>query len=147
MKMKYRLGVIGVGKMATAILSGIENSQIIDSEDIILYDTDSSKLNGFTAKKYNIASSSGEVAEYCSYLLLSVKPQVMNIVLDEIKSLFDASATAVMSIAAGISSQYIRSFLGSECRCACIMPNTPLMHGKGATAISFSDNFNITKQS
>ncbi|MGN1132397.1 MAG: pyrroline-5-carboxylate reductase, partial [Ruminococcus sp.] len=82
-------------------------------------------------------------------VVLAVKPQNYEDVLLEIKKDVDNTKIFV-SIAAGISISYVQTTLECDCPMVRVMPNTPLLLGKGATALCPSQNistedFNIVK--
>ena len=78
---------------------------------------------------------SAELVEACDYLVLAVKPQNFEEVLQEIRPSANESIVFV-SIAAGVTPAYIASKLGFDAKVVQVMPNTPLMLGEGATALS-----------
>lgn len=82
-----------------------------------------------------IAGSSLEILDSCKYVLLAVKPQVIENVLEQIAPKVTED-TVILSIAAGISCSYIRRKIGFDCKVVNIMPNTPLLMGFGTSALS-----------
>ncbi len=133
-----KIGFIGAGNMATAIIGGLLAAST-PADDLYVFDTDKQKLLFFEQKGINIVTSSSRVVSQSDIVVLAVKPQNYAQVLEEIK--FSAtSSTAFVSIAAGITIDYVRNHLGIDCPVVRVMPNTPLLVGKGATAICFSDN-------
>lgn len=122
---KYKLGFIGYGNMAKAIIGGILRSGILDRSQIATSDPLCKDADGIFCTRDN-----DFVANNCDYLLLSVKPQVF-------KSIdFTCSAECVISIMAGIDSEYIGKKLNMEGKVIRVMPNTPAQIGKGAAAIA-----------
>lgn len=85
------------------------------------------------------AGSLAELAQNCSIIFLAVKPQNFAEVLTDLKANVDEH-TLFVSIAAGISTRYITDSLGCQCPVIRTMPNTPLLIGKGATAICRTPN-------
>jgi len=128
-----KLGFIGTGNMGSAIIKGIAKSNF--SAEIYAYDKDSQKLAAVPAKPCESAS---ELVSLCKYVLLAVKPQVLGSVLDEIKACV-TDETVFISICAGISEQYIRSHTIPNAKVVLVMPNTPMMLGMGASAMSTDD--------
>jgi pyrroline-5-carboxylate reductase len=132
--MSDRIGFIGAGNMAGAILEGILKKQLSAPSQLAIYDVDKSKYNSFTSRGINSYDSISELAQNCNIIFLSVKPQNYEDVLLQLKPFVDESKILV-SIAAGISSTYIKLYIGFECKVVRVMPNTPLLLGVGATAI------------
>ncbi len=133
-----KIGFIGAGNMATAIIGGILTSGFIPS-DIHLFDTDECKLASFSQKGLTIEKSSQKVTENSDIIVLAVKPQNYKEVLLSIKESANDKKTFV-SIAAGITIDFVRENLELYCPVVRVMPNTPLLLSKGATAICPSDN-------
>ena len=125
-----KLGFIGTGNMGSAIIKGIAAGGL--SAEIYAFDKDAEKLAAVPAKPCGSAS---ELVSLCKYVLLAVKPQVLGSVLDEIKDSV-TSETVFISICAGISEQFIRSHTIPEAKVVLVMPNTPMMLGMGASAMS-----------
>ncbi len=131
----HTVGFIGAGNIASAIISGMINSCKMSAWDICVFDTDISKLEHFAALGVRICNSGKDVIEYSDYIFLTVKPQIYPVVLDEIKD-FDLKGKCLVDIGAGISTEFVKSFVGNDAEVVRVMPNTPLMLGCGATAIA-----------
>lgn len=122
---KYKLGFIGYGNMAKAIIGGILKSGILDKSQIALSDPASKDSDGIFCTNDN-----DYVANNSDYLFLSVKPQVF-------KSInFSCTADCVISIMAGIDSAYIGKKLNMQGKVIRVMPNTPAQIGMGVAAIA-----------
>lgn len=129
-----QVGFIGVGNMANAIIQGIVKSNTLSYENISIFDITPEKcrdLAGFGVKVY---PSAEDLVEECGIILLSVKPQNFTEVLSSVKAKTTTKKLFV-SIAAGISTHYIQEALQCPCPVVRAMPNTPLLLGKGATAL------------
>lgn len=126
---------IGAGNMASAIVKGMHDSKENSEYNIRVYDVMKEKaaeLAGFGAQP---AETVEEAVTGADYLVLAVKPQNFEEVLTEIRSCFSEN-TVVVSIAAGITADYIKQVLGCNCKVVLVMPNTPLLLGMGATALA-----------
>ena len=66
-------------------------------------------------------------------LILAVKPQVMAGVLDEIRPEVHAPSKLFISIAAGFQLRRLEAGLGGQARVVRVMPNTPVLVGKGVS--------------
>lgn len=129
-----KLGCIGYGNMATAILGGVISSEMIAPSDIYVYEVSEQKSKSITDKNMNCVSSISELIESSAIILLSVKPNNFPDVLTEIATKNLIKHTFI-SIAAGITIQTIESYLSSSTAIIRAMPNTPLLVGAGTTAI------------
>lgn len=128
-----KLGFLGAGNMGSAIMKGIKSGKL--DVDVYAYDKDPEKLSAVPAKP---CKSEAELVSTCKYVLLAVKPQVLVSVLDAVKSSV-TSDTVIISICAGISEDFIRSHTIPDAKVVLVMPNTPMMLGMGASAMSTDD--------
>lgn len=130
---KYKLGVVGAGNMARAIVSKVAESGIIDKARIAVSDpfTDIC-IDGITNLKDNI-----KLARECEYLLFAVKPQIFREIMGDF---IDTRAVAVISIMAGIKSDFIKNNMPKDCSVIRVMPNTPCMVGSGMICVAENDN-------
>lgn len=132
-----RIGFIGAGNIATAIIKGIVNSELGKDSQIFVTDIDAEK--GRILEKYGAAflPTSAEIVKECKFVFLAVIPQVMPTVLDEIAPHI-TNETVLVSNAAGLSVEYFKSRTNENVKVILAMPNTPLLIGHGATAISYA---------
>jgi len=133
-----RIGFIGAGNMATAIVKGLLKAEV-PQECISVYDCNVKQLKHMAELGVNIIYDGAELTEKSDIIVLAVKPQNYDEVLEEIKSAATPQKVFV-TIAAGISIDYVRKGLGVDCPMVRVMPNTPLLLGKGATALCRSEN-------
>lgn len=133
---KYILAVIGLGNMGGALLSGIINSNFLKKEKIAVYDIDSLKVKKF-ADFFNVTTLPclKEVVLNAKYILLAVKPQNIPEILADIKEVLGENDNVILSIAAGLSTQFFEKNIGNI-GVIRIMPNSPALYGKGISAIS-----------
>lgn len=130
-----KLGFIGCGNMANAIMSGIIKAGLIPASEIIGADPTAfgrertRKENGITVTDSNI-----EVAEKAETLFFTIKPQYFHQMISEIRD-YVREDQLIISIAAGRTLDYIQSeFGGKKVKVVRLMPNTPAMVGEGMTA-------------
>ncbi|MCD8201316.1 MAG: pyrroline-5-carboxylate reductase [Clostridia bacterium] len=144
MKKLFKLGVIGCGVMADAVLRGATKSDFLRPKKIIVSDTDKEKLTAATDLGIEGCSDNKYVAENSEYLLLAVKPQSF----DEVaKDLLGVRPEKVISIMAGVTKSTIRSALGVGVKVVRVMPNLPCTIGSGMMAVDmydFGKNFDDT---
>lgn len=138
-KMSRKIGFIGAGNMATAIINGMLANGVSSPQDIYVFDLDQEKMNQIQKNEMLPCKTASEVVKNSDIIVLAVKPQNYEEVLSEIKESVTPQKVMV-SIAAGISISYITTILQMDCPCVRVMPNTPLLLGSGATALCPSDN-------
>ena len=133
------VGFLGAGQMARALAGGFLQAGLVEGENIVFFDPSSEAAEAF---QQAVPGSRGlddelSVATQAGLLFLAVKPQVMPVVLEKIAGQVTAE-TLVVSIVAGIQLASLVRALGSE-RVIRVMPNTPCLVGKGASAFSATD--------
>lgn len=128
-----KIGFIGCGNIANAIIGGSVKSGYIKSEDLYVFDTDPAKIEYFRALGAAASDSAAELTSLCDYVFLTVKPQIYDIVLEQIRDA--AKDVCFVAVAAGITIGHIKSVLGFDAPVIRVMPNTPLMYGQGASAL------------
>ena len=150
--MSYRLGFIGCGNMATAIMNGAVKSGFLKGEDICVYDTDVGKAEALRENLgVNVLLSASDVAENSYAVVLAVKPQVFPVVLPQIKDSVAKNDTSIISIGAGKTLNYIASFLEDFTPVVRVMPNINAKVGASMSAVCRNDNvddelLNFTKE-
>lgn len=149
--MLEKIGFIGCGNMATAIVNGIVSKGYIIPSDIIVYDIDLNKTNSLKENfNLSVAQDIPSLVKDSDVIFLCVKPQVIAEPLEQIKN-FDLSNKVLVSIAAGVKISTINSYFNSDQKIIRVMPNLCLMYNEGASALSafnvgdeeFNSVFNI----
>lgn len=123
---------IGAGKMATAIGAGIARYQLWPLDGIAAADISAPAREAFTAQTgiVCVESAAAKMAT-AEVVLLAVKPQVAEAAVKALPPL--RPGALVISICAGITTAKLADWFGTG-RVIRVMPNTPLMVGKGASA-------------
>ena len=133
--MKYKIGFIGSGNMATAMLGGILHSNLVQPEQIILSNPSQLKVDKLI-QKYGVQGtiSNRDVASSVEILILAVKPNLFPQIINEIKNSVNES-TIIVSIAAGQTIEMIENSFEKSIKLVRTMPNTPALVGEGMSAI------------
>ena len=127
---------IGVGNIAGAVIGGLTGSKFLSYEDIILYDTDTSKYSKYANFPVHTASSITEAVSMADYVFLALKPaHIKGALLSIDLSSVSLSGKVFISVAASVSTDYICSCLKEKVPVVRVMPNTPMLIGEGAVAI------------
>ena len=134
-----KIGFIGAGNMATAIVNGLISQQNGKADFINVFDVSSEKCDIIAKLGVNICKTGEDVVKSSDIIVLAVKPQNYPEVLESLKSAVSLQKTFV-SIAAGISIDFVQRGLDCKCPVVRVMPNTPLLLKKGASALCPSDN-------
>ena len=129
-----KIGFIGVGNIASAIIGGVTHSGYIKHDNVFVYDTNSDKTQSIAYTGVNVCENAVSLVRMCDYIFLTIKPQIYEIVLKEIARSV-SSGKCLVDVGAGISIEYVKSVIGKDCKVIRAMPNTPLLYGEGATAL------------
>lgn len=128
------IGFIGLGNMATAIISGMLQKKLVLCNEII----GAAKTKETMTKcenEYGIKTADNiTVAKNANILFLAVKPVYLPEVIDQIKD-HVSEDTIVISIVAGKTMEYIEELFGRKVKLIRCMPNTPAMVLEGCTAV------------
>lgn len=135
-----KLTVIGLGNMATAMISGIIKAGIFAPHDITGSDASASQIQKAKSDlKINTADSNEEAMKGSDYVIIAVKPQIYEAVLPQIASA-RSEQQVIISIAPGKTLSYLEEKLGKDAKIVRIMPNTPALVGEGCTGVCRNKN-------
>lgn len=127
-----RLGFVGGGNMASAIIGGLIQRGV-PAQHIAVVEPLAAQRERLQAQLgVQVHDAAGAALQDCQLVVWAVKPQVL-------KAVAQAAAPHVagalhLSVAAGIRSDSLASWLGSE-RIVRAMPNTPALVGRGMTGL------------
>ena len=134
-----KIGFIGLGNMAKAMIGGMLESKIAAPADIIgNARTRVTKEEMHDIFNIGIRDTNAEVAGEAEVLILAVKPQFFQEVIREIRPVLSQN-TLVISIAAGKTMHWIEDAFGREIKLVRCMPNVPALVGAGCTGICAND--------
>lgn len=134
-----KLGFIGLGNMASAMIGGIIEKDIIGKEEIIGADAYESAVMK-AKERFGIitAADNTEVVRRAEIIVLSVKPQFYGTVIEGIKDCV-REGQIVITIAPGKTIEWLQGQFGKELKLVRCMPNTPALVGEGCTGVCPSD--------
>jgi pyrroline-5-carboxylate reductase len=135
MTQQHRIGFVGAGNMATALLRGLLRAGVVTAAEVQVTDLDTAKAQSL-AQEHGVVVSADvrALARWASTLILAVKPQSMPAALVDCAASISID-TLVISVAAGVRCDTIAAALPSGARVIRAMPNTPALVGAGATAL------------
>ena len=138
-----KLGVIGVGNMATAILGGIIKNKVISPEEIIGSNrSESGRRKAKETLGICVTSDNREAAK-AEIVMLGVHPAAHEAVIQEIKDVVTEN-TIIWTIAAGITLEDMDKYFGKKVKVVRTMPNTPAQVGAGVTGVT--PNSEVTEE-
>lgn len=134
-----KIGFIGLGNMAKAMIGGMLQKEIVQTGDIFGSAKTQETLEAVRAM-YGIGTrdSNAAVAKEADVLILAVKPQFFQAVIEEIRET-TSEKTLVISIAAGKTMGWIETAFNKEIKLVRCMPNTPALVGEGCTGVCVNE--------
>ncbi len=142
-KMNKKIGFIGCGNMAKAMITSIIKAELVAPQSVFASDGYQPSLDDAKARLgINTTMDNKEVVKSSDVIFLAVKPNIYDAVMQEIAPLVDGKL--IVSIAPGKTLAYLENGLGKDTKILRTMPNTPAMVGEGVTAIC--PNNNVTKE-
>jgi pyrroline-5-carboxylate reductase len=139
-KSKYQVGLIGVGVMGEALISGLISSRFPKAQ-IVFTEKRADRAREISSKYGAREVDLTELAKTSDVLLLVVKPQDLAQLLASINGSLKKSAT-IVSFAAGKTTGFISEIVGPDISIIRVMPNTPTLIGLGMAAISLGKSVN-----
>lgn len=130
-----KIGFIGLGNMAKAVIGGMLKDGIVEPRDIM----GSAKTEETLARMENeygirVTSDNAEVAKASEVLVLAVKPQFMEEVLSQIRDVLRPDVL-IVTVAAGKKIAWYEERLYAPVKLVRCMPNTPALVGMGCTGV------------
>jgi pyrroline-5-carboxylate reductase len=126
---KTKIGIIGGGNMGGAMAGGIHKAY-----SVAVCEQDQKRAR-WLKRKYNVfIGDLKTVIEDARAVILAVKPQDFNVMLEEVRPYITVKQL-VISIAAGVTCCYIEKRLGAKNRVVRAMPNLPVQVGEGMTGL------------
>jgi pyrroline-5-carboxylate reductase len=133
MQSNLKIGFIGGGNMASALIGGLAG-KLTDGANIHVVDPNTDALKKLQSQfGVTTAQQIDAALAACDVVVLSVKPQQMKEVVQQLRP--HVSRQLVLSIAAGIRAVDLSRWLGGHDVIVRTMPNTPALIGKGITGM------------
>jgi len=127
--------------MASAIIAGMCRADFIKNTDIAAFDPDRTKTDSLAEScGITVMSSAAEIAERCEKIVLAVKPNVIASVLSDIDSIAKEKNPLFISIAAGKTTEYLRSCVSFEGKFVRVMPNINALVGAAVSGLCGTEN-------
>ncbi|MBE6757017.1 MAG: pyrroline-5-carboxylate reductase [Ruminococcaceae bacterium] len=129
-----KIGFIGAGNMASAIVRGLVSSGVRGS-DLLVYDVDTAKQVAlFEECGICMCGTADEVIDGAEAVILAVKPQVFPALLPQLAPALHESCPLVISIAAGKTVASIEEMIGGGIAVVRVMPNINAKVGESMSA-------------
>ena len=140
-------GAIGIGNMGAAIIRGVAK-KLLSNEQIFVTDVDQTKVDELCQELgVHAVETVNHLVEKVDVILYSAKPNNVAGILTQVRELVKPNQLLI-SIAAGISTVKLESYLAESVPVIRVMPNIAVTVGSGVTAISpgsYADESHLTK--
>lgn len=135
-----KIGFIGCGNMATAMISGILEKKLIEASDVFATDIYKPSLEKAKAS-YHIETlnSNIDLVKQVDIVVLAVKPQYYEETINEIKASVNEKQI-IVSIAPGKTLAWLKDTFEKDLKIIRAMPNTPAMVNEGMSALCANEN-------
>jgi pyrroline-5-carboxylate reductase len=142
----YKVGFIGGGNMARALVGGLISSGYRPGNLLISEPAaERRKVLAAVLPGVRISDDNNDVAARSDCLVLAVKPQLMREVCLDLVAAVQAQRPLVISVAAGTHSRDIDHWLGGELAVVRVMPNQPALLLQGASGL-FANELTSSEQ-
>lgn len=132
-----KIGFIGVGGMAQAIITGLLKTQAFAPEDIVVHSRRSEVYEPYAQQNGLVAAASNEAVVTASDLVvLAVTPNVAQDVLEGVQPAFESGKQTLISIVAGLSLEEMANIVGQQVPTLRTLPNLNVAIGAGMTAVA-----------
>lgn len=134
-----KISFIGAGNMASAIIEGLIENGVAPGV-IMASDPTPEKLDEMSQRLgIGVTTDNALAVSSADVVVLAVKPQVLEKVIEPLKALFEEHKPVVVSIAAGIEMGSLQAWLGGGVPIVRCMPNTPAQVLEGASGLFAND--------
>jgi pyrroline-5-carboxylate reductase len=138
--MNFKICFIGGGNMASSMIAGV----VLDgfnAKNITVYDRNKDKLQNLVNKYgINISQDLQKTVKEADMVILSVKPQQMSDIVEQISQIVINHKKFIVTVAAGLNVKFYQSRLNSLIAIARVMPNTPSSVQCGASGVYYNNN-------
>lgn len=128
------IAVLGAGKIGEALLSGLLSGGR-SAEELLFTERYPERAEELTTRYGIAAVSVPEAAKRADVLVVAVKPQDIEPLLDELRTLITED-TLIVSLCAGLPTKLYERRLPEGVPVVRVMPNTPMLVGEAMSAIS-----------
>lgn len=132
---EQKIGVIGGGNMATAIVKGLIGK--VSPKSITVSDRSPEKRKEMEEYGVWVTEDNCKVACESDVVILAVKPNIYPVVLEQIKEYTHA---LYITIAPGLSLSYVKGFFDAPVRVIRTMPNMPAQVNRGMTVYTYDND-------
>jgi len=133
-----KIAIIGAGNMGKAIVRGLYESGLCSAEDMFVADVNQENLDSIKEIDKDIFTTTDnrKAVQSVNYVLLAVKPWLVDDVIASLKPALNAVQHAIISIAAGVSLRTISNKAGDDFTLFQVLPNTAISIRESMTFVA-----------
>lgn len=140
---RMKIGFIGVGNMAQAMIKGLVKANQVATADILVHGGHPANYADFVAEqRITAVADNNSVVEQADIVFLAVKPYIVPQVLVETNAAFKAHQPLMVSMAAGLSLDKLAEQSAADLPILRIMPNVNVANRAGITAVVGNEQVN-----
>ncbi len=129
-----KIGFIGVGHLASAIVGGLKKHPDFSAASLFLYDVNPLQGRGFEDSHTRICDDAQQVVAHSDYIFVAVRPCDLDGALASVRGSFPLEQKVFISTVAAVSTAYLSKQLGGA-KVVRSMPNIPIRYGCGTTSV------------
>lgn len=137
--MKNSIAIIGGGNLGGSIAQGLIKSKYTDPGNIFVTRRKLKRLDFLEKQGVHITSDNNEAVSQAKMVIVAVKPQQIEEVLEDIKETIIRCKPLLISVVTGIKTSYIKNIVGDKTKVFRVMPNTAIAIRESMTCISNSN--------
>lgn len=136
MARSYRIGVLGFGRMGSALVRGAVAAGVLEKRDALVFVRDAARRRALAKEGFAVAADLAALYA-ADFVFVCVKPQQMGEVLPALAAARPPNRRpCFVSIAAGVPMARFERELGPKAAVVRVMPNTPALLGAGVSGVS-----------
>ncbi|MGH7768087.1 MAG: pyrroline-5-carboxylate reductase [Candidatus Binatia bacterium] len=137
--LKDKIGVIGAGKIGSAIMRGVIGAGLVQKKQVMASDVSKALRQSVAAELgIEVTPDNDKVCQFADIVILAVKPQIIDAVVKEIAG--KLGKKLLVSVAAGVPLSRIENNLAKGARVVRVMPNITCVVGAGASCYAGGEN-------
>lgn len=137
-----KISIIGCGNIGSAIALGIVKSNKYKPSEIVLTRRKVDNLKEFAKDGFTTTSENKKAVKETKLIILTVTPQQLNSVIEDIKTVLNPKIHKILSVVSGASIKQIKNHIGIDMPVVRVMPNTAIAIQESMTCICAEEKDN-----
>lgn len=138
-KLNQKIAIIGCGNIGRSIAEGLNQSDIIKSQNVYLTRRDTERLKDLAEKGFNVTHDNKKAVKEADIIIIGLLPQLIDEVLTEIKDVINPQKHSLLSVVSGVEIDRIKKLTSNDLPVVRVMPNTAIAIRESMTCLSADD--------